>query len=223
MSSWIRPARLRSLDVVLNRSDWLSSEDMNSSPLNSNTSINSLYMSETTDNEQSSPTPPILPANREAGDESASDNLSINNSMSTDSIGDPFLDSVLIIETSSSTIAPQSNKSPPPMLINGLTAEELINSVRFGSDCEGSLGFYGPMEFERDQERRRKVAQAKKEQEKAAVKAAQAAKAAAAKAARDNRQGVGVDVSSSERIRGMVSTLWSQMIHTTVTNTPHRQ
>ncbi|KAF9157092.1 hypothetical protein BG015_004168 [Linnemannia schmuckeri] len=226
MSFWVRPARLRSLDVVLNRNDWLPSEDMNSSPSNSNTSIYSLYMSEITDREQSSHTPPTLPANGESGDETASsslDNHSISNSMSTKPLGDPIPDSALIIETSSSTIAPQSSRSPPPMLINGLTAEELINSVRFESDCEGSLGFYGPREFERDQERRRKVAQAKKEQEKAAIKVAKAAKAAAAEAARDNRQGVGVGASLGERIGGIVSTLWSQMTQTTVTNIPHRQ
>jgi hypothetical protein len=54
------------------------------------------------------------------------------------------------------------------VLINGLTADELISSVRFKSDREGSPGFYGPREFEWDQERKQREESVKKEQAKAA-------------------------------------------------------
>ncbi|KAG9069930.1 hypothetical protein KI688_009255 [Linnemannia hyalina] len=199
MSSWLRPARMRSLDVVLNCIDWLPLEDMDDSPFGSNTSIHSIlpfYMPERTS------TPPIVsPADEEGGevgDETAPcslDDNSISNSASTESTDDSNLASALIAEPSTDAQA-----CGPPVLINGLTVEELINSVRFESDREGSPGFYGPREFERDQARRRKEAQAKKEQEKTAAKVAKAA-------------------TSSERIMGMVSTLWSQMTQTTVPNT----
>lgn len=212
MSSWFRPARMRSLDVVLNSIDWLPLKDMyDSTFLNS---FLSFYIPERT--EQSSSTPPIVPPADEVeggeGDETAPcfhDN-SISNSASTESTDDLTLASELITEPLTDTQACR-----PPVLINGLTVEELINSVRFESDCEGSPGFYGPREFERDQERRRKEAQAKKEQEKAAAKLAKAAKDAAKS---NNRQGV-AGARSSERLIGMVSTLWSQMIQTTVPNT----
>ena len=211
MSSWFRPARMRSLDVVLNSIDWLPLEDMDDSPFGSNTSIHSIisfYMPEKT------LTPPIVsPEDEEEGgeegDETAPcslDENSISNSASTESTIDSILASALIAEPSTDAQACR-----PPVLINGLTAEELINSVRFESDCEGSPGFYGPREFERDQERRCKAAQAKKEQGKAAAEVA--------KAARDNsRQGVAGAI-SSERIPGMVATLWSQITQTTVPNT----
>ncbi|KAF9141297.1 hypothetical protein BGX30_005145 [Mortierella sp. GBA39] len=211
MSSWLRPARMRSLDVVLNCIDWLPLEDMDDSPFGSDTSIHSIlsfYMPERTS------TPPIVsPADEEdggeKGDETAPcslDDNSISNSASTESTDDSNLASALITEPSTDAQA-----CGPPVLINGLTAEELINSVRFESDREGSPGFYGPREFERDQARRRKEAQAKKEQEKAAAKVA--------KAARDNdRQGL-AGASSIRRIMGMVSTLWSQMTQTTAPNT----
>ncbi|KAG0014744.1 hypothetical protein BGZ81_000292 [Podila clonocystis] len=42
-----------------------------------------------------------------------------------------------------------------PVLINGLTCEELLHSIRFESDREGSPGFYGPAEYQRDEDHRR--------------------------------------------------------------------
>ncbi|KAG0040586.1 hypothetical protein BGZ82_001041 [Podila clonocystis] len=42
-----------------------------------------------------------------------------------------------------------------PVLINGLTCEELLHSIRFESDREGSPGFYGLAEYQRDEEHRR--------------------------------------------------------------------
>lgn len=210
MSSWFRPARMRSLDVVLNSIDWLPLEDMDDFP-----SFLLFYMPERT--EQSASTPPIVsPADEEEGgrerDETApcSHDNSISNSAGTESTYGPTLALALIAESSTDAQACR-----PPVLINGLTAEELINSVRFESDREGSPGFYGPREFERDQERRRKEAQAKKEKKNAAAKIAKAAKDAARS---NNRQGV-IGARSSERIIGMVSSLWSQMIQTTVPNT----
>jgi hypothetical protein len=141
------------------------------------------------------------------------DDYSISNPISTESTDDFPLDSALIAETAScSSIAHSSRRTA--VLVNGLTAEELIDSIRFESDCEGSLGFYGPREFERDQERRRKEAHAKREREKLAAKAAKAAKTTT-KAAMDSTQGIGVG--SSERLRGIVSTFWSQMTQTTIT------
>ncbi|KAG0071156.1 hypothetical protein BGZ89_011424 [Linnemannia elongata] len=184
MSSWLRPARMRSLDVVLNSIDWLPLEDMDNSPLGSNTSIHSilsLYKLERT--EQS-------PADEDEGgegDEAAPCSLDdnwISNSAITESADNPTLALALIAEHSTDVQACRS-----PVLINGLTAEELINSIRFESDREGSPGFYGPKEFERDQERRRKEAQAIKEQENAAAKASKAAKNVDT-ASGNNRQGV---------------------------------
>ncbi|CAO3567820.1 unnamed protein product [Mortierella alpina] len=47
--------------------------------------------------------------------------------------------------------APRSS----PVLINGMTPEELISSIRFENDHEGSAGYYGPREYARDEEKRR--------------------------------------------------------------------
>ncbi|KAF9295506.1 hypothetical protein BGZ88_001968 [Linnemannia elongata] len=192
MSSWLQPARMRSLDVVLNSIDWLPLEDMDNSPLGSNTPIHpilSLYKLERT--EQSPSTPPVAsPADEDEGgegDEAAPCSLDdnwISNSAITESTDNPTLALALIAEHSTDVQAYRS-----PVLINGLTAEELINSIRFESDREGSPGFYGPKEFERDQERRRKEAQAIKEQENAAAKASKAAKNGDT-ASGNNRQGV---------------------------------
>lgn len=197
MSSWIEPARLRSLDMVLSRINWLPTD----LPL----------CNDASDLEQSRSTPPIAPTQGQEGETGQKDapytldDHSISNSISTESTDDLALGSAIIAGTApSSSIAQSSNRAV--VLINGLTAEELINSVRFESDCEGSLGFYGPREFERDQKRRRKEAHEKKEQEKAA-----------AKAAMDGTQGVGA--SSTKRIMEIVSTFWPQMTQNTITKT----
>ncbi|KAF9427850.1 hypothetical protein BGZ94_004003 [Podila epigama] len=49
----------------------------------------------------------------------------------------------------------EQSLSRPTVLINGLTSAELIHSIRFESDREGSPGYYGPAEFKRDEELRR--------------------------------------------------------------------
>ncbi|KAF9967775.1 hypothetical protein BGZ70_008253 [Mortierella alpina] len=41
------------------------------------------------------------------------------------------------------------------VLINGMTPEELISSIRFENDHEGTAGYYGPREYARDEENRR--------------------------------------------------------------------
>ncbi|KAI1316832.1 hypothetical protein EDD11_009410 [Mortierella claussenii] len=61
-----------------------------------------------------------------------------------------------------SRCSPQAEQVSPPVLINGLTSEELINSIRFEFDQEGSPGYYGPREYERDQERKRLAQMTKK-------------------------------------------------------------
>ncbi|KAF9331770.1 hypothetical protein BG006_005394 [Podila minutissima] len=47
---------------------------------------------------------------------------------------------------------PSSSSQVRPVLINGLTCEELLHSIRFESDREGSPGYYGPAEYQRDEE-----------------------------------------------------------------------
>lgn len=47
---------------------------------------------------------------------------------------------------------PPSSSQVRPVLINGLTCEELLHSIRFESDREGSPGYYGPAEYQRDEE-----------------------------------------------------------------------
>lgn len=49
---------------------------------------------------------------------------------------------------------PLPSRPVRPVLINGLTCEELIHSIRFESDREGSPGYYGPAEYQRDETRR---------------------------------------------------------------------
>ncbi|KAF9213537.1 hypothetical protein BGZ59_005188 [Podila verticillata] len=49
---------------------------------------------------------------------------------------------------------PSPSRPVRPVLINGLTCEELIHSIRFESDREGSPGYYGPAEYQRDETRR---------------------------------------------------------------------
>ncbi|KAF9191247.1 hypothetical protein BGZ51_007567 [Haplosporangium sp. Z 767] len=58
---------------------------------------------------------------------------------------------------------------PPsaPVLIMGMTGVELIDSVKFENDHPGSLGYYGPLEFDRDEESRRLKAVAEQEKQKA--------------------------------------------------------
>ncbi|KAI7831395.1 hypothetical protein BC939DRAFT_498845 [Gamsiella multidivaricata] len=53
-----------------------------------------------------------------------------------------------------------------PYMINGLTSEELINSIRFESDREGSPGYYGPREYERDQKKKHLAQLAERQQQK---------------------------------------------------------
>ncbi|KAG0091486.1 hypothetical protein BGZ92_000621, partial [Podila epicladia] len=50
---------------------------------------------------------------------------------------------------------PSSSPQVRRVLINGLTCEELLHSIRFESDREGSPGYYGPAEYQRDEEFRR--------------------------------------------------------------------
>jgi len=47
--------------------------------------------------------------------------------------------------------APRSS----PVLINGMTPEELVSSIQFEDDHEGSAGYYGPREYARDEEKSR--------------------------------------------------------------------
>ncbi|KAG0045485.1 Vacuolar protein sorting-associated protein 72 [Gryganskiella cystojenkinii] len=42
-----------------------------------------------------------------------------------------------------------------PVLIDGMTPEELLLQVRYEDNREGTVGYYGPREYERDQEKRR--------------------------------------------------------------------
>ena len=44
---------------------------------------------------------------------------------------------------------------PTQVLINGMTPEELISSIRFENDREGTAGYYGPREYARDEEHKR--------------------------------------------------------------------
>lgn len=52
------------------------------------------------------------------------------------------------------------------LVVNGMTPEELIKSICFEFDQEGSPGYYGPQEYERDQERRRRKAAMEKQRQK---------------------------------------------------------
>jgi hypothetical protein len=52
------------------------------------------------------------------------------------------------------------------VLINRMTPEELINSVRFEFEQEGLPGNSGPPEYEQDQARRRQKAFAEKQRQK---------------------------------------------------------
>ncbi|KAG0336237.1 hypothetical protein BG000_006791 [Podila horticola] len=49
-----------------------------------------------------------------------------------------------------------SPSRPRPVLINGLTCEELLHSIRFEADREGSPGYYGPAEYQHDEELRQR-------------------------------------------------------------------
>lgn len=61
------------------------------------------------------------------------------------------------------TTLPPRPSQATTVLINGMTPEELLNIVRYEHNREGTIGYYGPQEYERDQQKRRIEEQAQRE------------------------------------------------------------
>ncbi|KAF9926263.1 hypothetical protein FBU30_004123 [Linnemannia zychae] len=146
-SSWIRPARMRMLDMVLNRIDWSQREEVGR--------ISFCSPSTTHFDSDASQDEPLAVTSLTTEDVTPypfGALSTIHSAITVESMDSSTPDSVHMSELPPFASIVQPVKAP--VLINGLTSEELIDSIRFESDREGSPGFYGRREFELDEERR---------------------------------------------------------------------
>ncbi|KAI8602736.1 hypothetical protein EDD21DRAFT_63923 [Dissophora ornata] len=164
----IQPAQIRSLFLVMDEIPWSADVERPESDTRQKATTEGGQVRETLELEQTPQEPTLLSITALHRSKSLPSThfcsktsiLVSSGSDDTNSIQGPAIETFTFTIPAITTVAHalEPTPRPAPVLFDGMTPEELIQSIRFENDREGSHVFYGTREYERDQERKRRLA-----------------------------------------------------------------